>query len=247
MGEKIIKMRNLLKFTILLVGTNLFSQEKLRVEYVVTPYFESVTKDAFEISPSTTLFELLIEKNESYYGVVPKINNEQIENALGMISASFAVDANPVLKNTEEKTYQEEAKIAHQTFLIKDKLPEIHWEITQDAKEIAGFPVFKATAILADEYPTEVIAWYSPKLNFKTGPDKFWGLPGVILSIETQVNYDDGNKEGIRYLATKVEAVSSKIDHQFPKKAKIVTRQEFAERQEKFLQQQMEMLNQGID
>ena len=240
-------MKNLMKFLLLLLFTFSFSQEKLRIESVVVPYFESATKEEFEITPTASLFELMVELDESFYQIIPKINNDQVENTLETISASFSVDSNPVYKNTKTKIYQEEAKIAHHIFLIQDKLPQIDWQITKESKEISGFSVFKATATLADEHKTALIAWYSPKLNFKTGPDKFWGLPGVILSLETMMNYDDGNKEGVRYVATKVEAVSSKKNFEFSEKAKIISVQEFNERQQKFLQKQMEMFNQGIE
>lgn len=224
----------------------LSAQEKLRVEYEVIPYYESAGKDEFDIIQMPSLFELISDKNESLYNIVPKIDNTQTDTS-GGISATMSADANPVYKNTENKTYTEEARISEKIFLIRDDLPQIDWKITRETKEIAGFPVLKATAVLNDEYKTEVEAWFSPKLNYKDGPDKFWGLPGIILEVRTQINYDDGSKEGTKYLTTKVEAIKSNERIRIPSKGKVITRQEFDEAQKTFLQNQMEMYNAGVD
>ena len=72
----------------------------------------------------------------------------------------------------------------NKTYLIKDSLKNLDWTITKEKRNIAGFDVLKATTTMDDKYKTEVTAWYAPKLNFKNGPDEFWGLPGLILEIE---------------------------------------------------------------
>ena len=162
-------------------------------------------------------------------------------------NTSMSANANPVYKNTGTKTYTEEAPFAEKTFLIKDNLPEIDWKITKETKEIAGFPVQKASAILTDEYKTEIEAWYSPKFNYKTGPDKFWGLPGIILEIQTQITYDDGSKEGTKYVATKVEVVNSNENIKIPSKGKEITQQEFTEMAIEFMEREMEMYNDGVE
>lgn len=224
----------------------LSAQEMLRIEYEVTPYYESERKNEFEIKSVSSLFELTSSKNESYYNLIPKISNTQLEpssNALATMSA----DANPLYKNIANDTYYEEAKVGNKLFLIKDKLPQINWIISKETKEIAGFPVLKATATLDDKYKTKVNAWYAPKLSFKNGPEKFWGLPGIILELETEIKYNDYSKEGTRYLATKVEAINSNEKLKIPNKGKEISGDDFIKFQENYNQKQMEMYGGGVD
>lgn len=226
--------------------TYLSAQEKLRIEYEVAPYYESEKKSQFEILSTLNLFELILYNDESIYKIIPKVNNNQLDPS-GRILATMSADANPIYKNTEIKTYIEEARISEKAFLIKDVLPQIDWKISKETKDIAGFSVFKATAKLNDEYETNVEAWYSPKLNYKTGPDKFWGLPGIILEVQTEINYEDGTKEGTKYLATKVEVLKSNEKIKDLDQGKEITRDSFDQLQKKYLQDQMEMFGGGVD
>src|SRR5690625_5583059 len=88
------------------------------------------------------------------------------------MSASYAASTNPIYIDTQNETFIEQAKVANQSFLISDDLPNINWKISKESKEIAGFPVQKAVAFLNDEYSTRILAWYSPKLTYKTGPER---------------------------------------------------------------------------
>lgn len=240
-----LRLFSLLVFNYLSI--TLLAQEKLKIEYEVIPYSETTKKSKLDITYITSKFELVVEKSISYYHDIPIINNEQNEKVGQGFSASFSASLNPVYKNTENRTYMEEAQIAEKKYLIKDKLPQIDWKITKETKEIAGYSVLKATAILSDEYKTKIEAWYSPKLNFKTGPDKFWGLPGIILEVQTEINYEDGSKEGMKYLATKIEVLKSNEKIKTLNKGKEITRENFDKLQIDFLQTQMDMYGGGID
>lgn len=233
-------MRHLHLIIFLLFYSLVFSQEKLRVEYEVTPKFQTVPNDNFKISAVVSNFELLIDNNESFYNHIPKISNEQVEGNMFNISASFSADANPIYIDTQSEIFIEQAEIANQAYLIKDDLPNINWKISKETKEIAGFPVQKAVAFLNDEFNTKILAWYSPKLTYKTGPEKFWGLPGLILSLETSITHSDGTQEGMEYVATKVETTSKPI--KIPTKGKKVSLEEFNTIRADFLSKQRQMM-----
>ncbi len=233
-------MRYLHLIIFLLFYSLVFSQEKLRVEYEVTPKFQTDPNDNFKISAVVSNFELLIDNNESFYNHIPKISNEQVEGNMFNISASFSADANPIYIDTQSEIFIEQAEIANQAYLIKDDLPNINWKISKETKEIAGFPVQKAVAFLNDEYSTRILAWYSPKLTYKTGPEKFWGLPGLILSLETSITHSDGTQEGMEYVATKVETTSKPI--KIPTKGKKVSLEEFNTIRADFLSKQRQMM-----
>lgn|SRR5690606_20349121 len=233
-------MRYLHLIIFLLFYSLVFSQEKLRVEYEVTPKFQTDPNDNFKISAVVSNFELLIDNNESFYNHIPKISNEQVEGNMFNISASFSADANPIYIDTQSEIFIEQAEIANQAYLIKDDLPNINWKISKETKEIAGFPVLRAVAFLNDEFNTKILAWYSPKLTYKTGPEKFWGLPGLILSLETSITHSDGTQEGMEYVATKVETTSKPI--KIPTKGKKVSLEEFNTIRADFLSKQRQMM-----
>lgn len=236
-------MRHLHLIIFLLFYSLVFSQEKLRVEYEVTPKFQTVPNDNFKISAVVSNFELLIDNNESFYNHIPKISNEQVEGNMFNISASFSADANPIYIDTQSEIFIEQAEIANQAYLIKDDLPNINWKISKETKEIAGFPVQKAVAFLNDEFNTKILAWYSPKLTYKTGPEKFWGLPGLILSLETSITHSNGNQEEMEYVAVKVGKTNKST--KIPNQGKKVNFAEYKIIQSDFLQKQRKML--GIE
>lgn len=227
-------------FILTFIYSIVFSQEKLIVEFQVTPKFQTDPNDNFKISAVVSNFELLIDNNESFYNHIPKISNEQVEGNMFNISASFSADANPIYIDTQSEIFIEQAEIANQVYLIKDDLPNINWKISKETKEIAGFPVLRAVAFLNDEFNTKILAWYSPKLTYKTGPEKFWGLPGLILSLETSITHSDGTQEGMEYVATKVETTSKPI--KIPTKGKKVSLEEFNTIRADFLSKQRQMM-----
>jgi len=66
--------------------------------------------------------------------------------------------------------------------VVKDSIPCQNWKIKNDMREIAGHICMNASF-----YDTikgkEVIAWFALDLPVSIGPDKYCGLPGMILEI----------------------------------------------------------------
>ena len=71
--------------------------------------------------------------------------------------------------------------------------------------------VRKATAVY--DSVTKVEAWYAPKISYKTGPSDYWGLPGLILELNSDTKYENGVNVEVLYIATNIEP--------HPKSAKI--------------------------
>lgn len=242
MTKKIILLAFLISNLLLLFG-----QEKLRVEYEVIPSFEPKTNLGFEMKSIPTLFELIVDKKESEYNFIPRVDNSQNDASSG-ISASYSITSSGVLyKNTDEKRFIEESELDGKKYLIHGELPSYNWQISRDSKEIAGFQVLKATTIVDGEDPIEITAWYAPKLSFKNGPDSYWGLPGLILELETATVYSSGDKEGIKYVALKVETVKSKKSINQPTKGMVVNKEQFRNLQEENWKKQMEFIKSGVD
>lgn len=89
---------------------------------------------------------------------------------------------------------------------------DLVWQITDKEKEIAGYKVRKATADSYGDkgfefYKGKVIAWFTTDIPIPTGPERYYGLPGLIVEL-----YYERTREG--YSLKKVEQVS-KEDYTF--------------------------------
>ena len=82
----------------------------------------------------------------------------------------------------------------------------------------------KSTNLLDSiEVPKEIVvtAWYTPQIPVNQGPGEYWGLPGLILEV---------NSGRTTVLCTKIEInPKDKIEIKAPTKGKVVTKNEYAE------------------
>src|SRR5690606_14948086 len=150
-------------------------------------------------------------------------------------------------KNLNDKIWMEDMEFEGNDFLVVDSLPNIDWKITKEIKDISGFQSYKAQTTLNDKYKTEVTAWYSPKLNFRNGPDKYWGLPGLILEVESIIKYENGAKEGISFKAVNIETIKKENSIQKPFKGNKVSENEFQKFVEDYYENLLEMMGGGVD
>lgn len=140
-------------------------------------------------------------------------------------------------KNTKEKTRLESTDAFGKLFLISGELEPYEWEMTSETKQIGKYTCYKAIAkrevtethiaeVNGEREETEkkkiqtTTAWYTPDIPVNHGPDNFWGLPGLILEVNS------GNRIMICtqvVLNPKDEAVSIQI----PSKGKQVTSTEY--------------------
>jgi len=66
-------------------------------------------------------------------------------------------------------------------YLLKDSTRKIHWKITDETREIAGYHCRRANAIIMDS--VYVVAFYTNEIHVSGGPESFTGLPGMILGV----------------------------------------------------------------
>lgn len=70
-------------------------------------------------------------------------------------------------------------------FNIVDKLFDWNWKITDDTEKIIGYTCKKATS---NYMGANFTAWFTEEIPINTGPEKFDGLPGIILKVITPGN-----------------------------------------------------------
>ncbi|MFW5700430.1 MAG: GLPGLI family protein [Cyclobacteriaceae bacterium] len=76
------------------------------------------------------------------------------------------------------------------TVLLSEWISTLNWEITDETQEILGYTVRKA---IAPSYEFEskselahgyAIAWFTTEIPIPSGPERYVGLPGLILKLE---------------------------------------------------------------
>lgn len=127
---------------------------------------------------------------------------------------------NELYSNFEDETAIEKRDFMGRTFLIDGGEDPIPWKLTNERSEFLGYMCLRATAVVDS---TEIEAWFTPEVPVPAGPDKYTGLPGLILVL----NIDGGDRTYVAKELVLDELPEGAIAA--PKKGKKVTRTEFDE------------------
>jgi len=248
------------KLFLILFSTGIFlnAQDKLIVEY------ESFTKmdienllNGSEISVSDreiqdalkkametpSYYQLIMTSDESVYEYQERINNQQKEEG-SRVSISFG-QRGKLYKNLKENLVLREANSWNVDYLIQDSVKTYDWKITRESQDILGYETRKATAEI--DSITNLVAWYAPRLSFKSGPDVYGGLPGLILKLKKNSKTKTGGVQTQTTTAISIQTGNEKTKITRPKKGKLVNQKEFKEENEKQMQRMKEMYDGGID
>jgi GLPGLI family protein len=150
-------------------------------------------------------------------------------------------------KNVKENALVQNQEFYGKQFLVKDELQKFDWVMGKESKQIGQYMCFKASAIvpskelawfdfswrnLRSQQPKEdgeqpeinmttIEAWYTPQIPVSHGPAEYWGLPGLILEVNT------GNTT---MLCTKIVMnPKDKLDVEAPSKGKEITKSAYQE------------------
>jgi GLPGLI family protein len=116
-----------------------------------------------------------------------------------------------IYKNTKDKKMIEDVEQFSKRFLVTEEMEPSQWEMGTETKKIGQYTCYKATLIKEDKNidwgsifsrgrnekkdstntkenkPAKkmltVTAWYTPQIPVSTGPDTYYGLPGLILEL----------------------------------------------------------------
>lgn len=162
-------------YIILLVSNFLYSQNQLKVDYLVTyNRLSFIERDA-------TLF---INNNLSVFNekmVTSKEIKKEIDDVIDENTLKFDVKYNDKYykynSDTKEIVFVDNILMVGD-FIVYDKLPNINWQLESETKIISNLKCYKATGVFRGR---KWNAWYSPEIPFSTGPWKLNGLPGLIL------------------------------------------------------------------
>jgi GLPGLI family protein len=227
-----------------------FAQEKVIVEYenfTESDLSEIKSKEMLKMlqiaNDTKFYYKLITSNNESSFKKIDRVDNSQ--NLYGYKMTSFESEKF-LYKNFKENQTLTFEDYNGKQFIIQDSLQKQPWILEKEKLTFLGYDIKKAKFETENEL---FEAWYAPKLNIKNGPDKFSGLPGIILKIEITNKIADP-KEKTYFIATKVE-LNDKEKITKPTKGQLISRKDYnkmsEENYKKYQENQQNSINKKID
>jgi len=153
-------------------------------------------------------FKLTFNKEASVYKEDESLAPPQIGGSNMIVNVVGIGGGSDILyKNTKKNIFTDQKDVMGKIFLVKDSLKTFDWKLESDSKYIGEYQCYKATFTrevevlshtsfksaskvkddtLQKEMQTQTItAWYTPQIPVNNGPSNYFGLPGLILEINT--------------------------------------------------------------
>ena len=147
--------------------TFLSKQQKDRMAYMAGNRWEWKTYTNLYFTPTETKYEDSEEKAEP-----------RAEGGYDWRKETFFIK-----RNFEKNTFQEAYEISGKTYIVEDSLVAMDWKIQNDLKEVAGHICMKA--YIEDTLKQQkIVAWFAQDIPFNGGPERFHGLPGMIMEMD---------------------------------------------------------------
>jgi len=188
----------------LLIGMNTFAQTtkavySFKIEKSPVTGSTSLADQANPLAEENEFF-LLFDTKYSYY------SSEKTESRRPDLSDALAGSYYPVKYNFQERKFEYNAEFDKLYCVKEGNIPE--WEVTAETKNISGYECVKAIGKLKNvnnpDKHTIIEAWFAPELPYRTGPNMFVNLPGlVVYAVDRnqyiykleRIKFNDNNKD----------------------------------------------------
>jgi GLPGLI family protein len=177
----------------------------------MSPEMEKAFQEAMK-SASEKKYTLSFNKSECLYEEQEQLEKPEAPATAGIsVKVLFSGEGKKYL-NLKDKICIEEADIFGKEFLIVEPLEKPDWKLLNETKKIGDYNCFKAEltvqvtekqrkeyeeflkkeavkpALFKMDEPKDkvIMAWYTPEIPVSFGPNKYWGLPGLILEINEE-------------------------------------------------------------
>ena len=160
---------------------NDWSKKMAAVDYLSKQAIDKMTYMIGDRGVYKTYSKLFITPSKSKY--------EDSDESVGKGDAGYSwlKDEYTITRNYEKKTMRDVIDLAGKTYIIEDSIHMPKWKILNEMKEIAGHICMNA-AWNDTIKKQKVIGWFALDILNNGGPERFFGLPGLIL----EVNINDG-------------------------------------------------------
>lgn len=157
-----------------------------------------VTKAHLKIHEEGYLYTRNVEKDET-----TNENGITFYSHKDYLSWFLSTEKNKIYERSEKPKYT----------LNSSWMPEMEWEILDETMEIGGYQAQKAVTkslksgglSFSDgqriSYEADkAIAWFATDLPFSAGPERYYGLPGLIVKLEYEKRKESCTLTGIDFL-----------------------------------------------
>ena len=143
-----------------------------------------IIEEINDVAPS--IFTYSFSKNKSIFKMIETATKKDsiktnIVDGVTVSEETYLPTYDEIYKDLSKKIFLREYKIYDIDFSIKDMLLNYKWKITNEVSEIKGFKCKKA---ISNIEKFEIVAWFCEEIPINDGPDRFSGLPGLILKID---------------------------------------------------------------
>ncbi len=219
----------------------LTEKEKARRDSLINiqPEYAERLKNFYKRTSNRTYF-LDFNRNESVYKIQTKLSGGEPDYFI------TRQNNNILYKNLKDHKYIDRRSFFEKEFLVTDSLPDYQWKITGETKKIGPYTAIKAQGVeeVRPDFgwrrgsrrrhdvstglkikKKKVYAWFTPEIPISNGPEKYHGLPGLILEIDR-----DGEVYFLKELVINPKEYNSIKP---PEKGKKISEKEYFEMQKK--------------
>lgn len=135
-------------------------------------------------------YELHFTRIESYYQKVEVLRNNSGGNEIEVIGLGSGTEGG-LYKNIRTKQLVESRDVFGKAFLVKDSLENYDWKLLDESRQIGNYTCYKAEFVKKRKSEVtgvpdiKITAWYTTQVPVSSGPASYWGLPGLIMEVNT--------------------------------------------------------------
>jgi|GEM_PF-3671807 len=192
------------------------------------------------------LYHLYVIDSLSYFTEVPILDNFQTENT----NIRFGENEDLFLVKDLEKQMLYEQVIIDKKYAVTDSLLHFNWEVDDSIKTtISDIRIQKAKALNPKD-STALTAWFTiDEMNFKHGPEKYWGLPGVILELKIEFWEEKSLFESFTFKATSIATIQERDKKRILRRVDLknpITKEEYAEKLKAYEKRMTDYYDEGV-
>jgi|GEM_PF-1191373 len=205
------------------------------------------------------IYELTVKGEESVFKIDARQDPGENTVVINGESRSFTrrLPKDETYYNVSDKTYKRYEEYAQQPFQLSGNFENLRWKVDPvSTREILGYTCMKATASETENrtipsfedgkmnmrdtvITNQIVAWFTDGIASNVGPDKYNGLPGLVLGVEI-------NNGEVTYTATNIEKKAvTDADMKINSKGKKVTREQLDKLKKEHQAEQMKNFRGG--
>ena len=170
----IFKKNKMLKYLLFCFPILMFSQTHRFI------YEVNYRRDSTENIKTKAFFHLDINPEETLYYDRTIFESDSIKN-LELNTGFPAPNLNEIFVHQKNSKQYDNYEFLGWDFIKRISEPEQNWTLSPEKKTLGNYHLQKASTKWSGR---QWIAWFAPDIPFADGPQKFHGLPGLIVELE---------------------------------------------------------------